>query len=212
MNPQWFERVKNNILPLSLEKSDVKKALKEWLYQGNMYDVEIAEEICELCDHPNIRYQFEIINILNGNTLLIGSECINRFSIGVQDSNGNLLSADAAKRKVSKDRFKLITDAKVRSVINSLVSLSMIDTEFKIDSFIKYFKENGAFSPNQLFTLIWRLEKFNIQHNKTHFKLSIKKKTNQDQLLKMQNSRLNKIWICLTEAQKDFYYRHKSNL
>lgn len=210
MNSQWIGRVKNNILPVSFEKSDVKKALKEWIYKGNMYDVETPEEICELCDHPNIRYQFEIINFLTGNVLQIGSECISRFSIGVQDSSGNLLTGNAAERKVRKDRNKLITDAKVKSVINSLVSLSIRDTEFEIDNFIEYFKKNGAFSPNQLFTLIWRLEKYSIEHNKAHFKLNIKKKKNQEQLLNMQSSKLNKIWACLTESQQNFYYRNKT--
>jgi hypothetical protein len=44
MNSNWLERVKVYIFPVSEEKNDVIKALNEWVYQGDMYDVEIAEE------------------------------------------------------------------------------------------------------------------------------------------------------------------------
>ena len=53
-----------------------------------MFDVEIADEICHLCDHSNIRYQFEIVNKQNGNLLLIGSECIKKFNIEVVNDEG----------------------------------------------------------------------------------------------------------------------------
>jgi hypothetical protein len=160
---------------------------------------------CEICDHPHIRYQFEIINTLNANSLQIGSECINRFQIGVVDPKGNKLSTEAAKKKVNKDKNKLVTEAKVKSVISSLVSLSGADSDFNIESFIKFFKENGAFTPNQLATLIWRLEKHNIQHNKAHFKVTIKKNKDKEQLLGLVEWKVQKIWGCLSSSQKEFY-------
>ncbi len=144
------------IFPVSNEKHDVRRTLNEWEYQGNMYDIEIADEDCEICDHQNIRYQFEIVNIYNDNILLIGSECINRFKIGVINESGERLPFDDAKRKVNKDRNKLITEAKEKSVINSLIKLSVVDEDFKIEEFIKYYKERKAFTPNQLSLLIWR--------------------------------------------------------
>lgn len=42
----WMERVKRNVFPVSNEKYNIRKALDEWEYEGSMYDVEIAEEIC----------------------------------------------------------------------------------------------------------------------------------------------------------------------
>lgn len=205
LNSIWLERVKANIFPVSEEQINVIRALGEWVYQGNMYDVEIAEETCELCDQPHIRYQFEIINTINSNTLQIGSECINRFKIGVLDDKGVQLSAENAKKKVNKDRNKLVTEAKVKSMINSLVSLSRVDNEFDIESFIKYYKENGAFTPKQLSTLIWRLEKYNVHHIKSHFKLTIKKNKDKEQLLNLAAFKVKQIWECLSNSQKDFY-------
>lgn len=209
MNPYWLERVKVNIFPVSFEQNDVRKALNEWVYHGNMYDVEVAEETCELCDQPHIRYQFEIINIITGNVLQIGSECIKRFNIGVVDQKGNILSTDAARKKVNKDRNKLITDAKVKSVLNSLIDLARIDDDFEIESFIKYFKENGAFTPKQLTTLNWRLEKHKIVHTKSHIKMTIKKNKDKDQLLRMDEWKVRKIWDCMSASQREFYINNK---
>lgn len=204
-----MHRVRHNIFSVSVERNDLRKALDEWIYEGNMYDIEIAEEVCELCDHSNIRYQFEIINIHNKNKLLIGSECINKFKISVIDKTGNKLSNEEAKKKVNQDRNKLVTDAKIRGVINSLVQLSKVDENFEIDSFIKYFKENGAFTPKQLFTLIWRLGKYKVEFKKSNFKLSLKRSNNKQQLFEMEDWKVKTIWECLSSSQKEIYNSKK---
>jgi hypothetical protein len=206
----WIERVKKNILPVSNEKYNIRKALDEWVYEGNMYDVEIADEICELCDQPNIRYQFEIVNRLNNNALLIGSECIMRFKISVIDKSGRKLSFDEAKKKVTKDKSRLVTEAKEKSVLNTLVFLAGKDHDFNIENFIEYFKERKAFTPNQLALLIWRLEKANIDFKKSHFKLTIKRSREKEQLLRLEDWKLKRIWDCLSNSQKQFILEKKN--
>lgn len=205
----WIERVKKNVLPVSNEKYNTRIALDEWVYEGNMYDVEVADETCELCDHLNIRYQFEIVNRLNNNTLLIGSECIMRFNISVVDGFGRKLSFVDAKKKVTKDRGRLVTEAKERSVLNTLVALASEDDEFNIGSFIEYFKERKAFTPNQLALLVWRLERANIQFKKSHFKLTIRRNREKEQLLKLEDWKLKRIWDCLSNSQKQFVLDNK---
>lgn len=201
---EWIERVKINLLPVSEEKRDVKRALKEWKYLGDAYDLDFAEEVCQLCDHPGIRYQFEIVNTLNGNSLLIGSECINRFDIGVMDNDGATLQGEKAKKKVSRDRNKLISDAKLRSVINTLVELSNKDDRFDINNFIDYYKEREAFTPKQLSLLIDRLDKYQIEYNKNYFKLTIRRKREKEQLLEMDSFKILKLWPSLSSSQKKF--------
>mgnify|MGYP000047021215 CR=1 FL=1 len=202
---EWTERVKKNILPVSEENTDVRKALDEWIYEGFMYDIETPEEVCELCDHLHIRYQFEIININNQNILLIGSECISRFKISVVGPRGEKLSYDDAKKKVSKDRNKLVTEAKIKNLINSLVKLASVDADFDIENFIKYFKEYGAFTPKQLATLIWRLEKYKIEFKKSHFKMSLKRNKDKQQLFDMEDWKIKTLWDCFSNSQKEIY-------
>lgn len=206
----WIERVKENVLPVSNEKYNIRKALDEWVYEGIMYDVEVADETCELCDHPNIRYQFEIVNRLNNNSLLIGSECIMRFNISVIDKSGKKLSFEDAKKKVTKDRGRLVTEAKEKSVLNTLIALAAIDDEFNIENFIEYFKERKAFTPSQLALLVWRLERANIEFKKSHFKLTIRRDREKEQLLKLEDWKLNRIWDCLSNSQKQFVIQNKN--
>jgi len=200
----WATRAAENLLPLSKENDNLKVALKEWLYTGEMHDLEEAEEFCELCNHPNIRYQFLIENSYSLNALWIGSECINKFQILAIDQSGQVLNESQTKEKVAKDRRKLITDAKEKSMINSLIALSVADDEFKIESFIEYYKKRGSFTPKQLSTLIWRLDKHDIEYKKYHFKTTIKRKKEKEQLENFAEWQINKIWKCLSSSQKEY--------
>ncbi|KND47718.1 MAG: hypothetical protein AB201_02155 [Parcubacteria bacterium C7867-006] len=205
MNTIWLDKVSENIFPLSLEQKDIKKALTEWIYEGNFYDLETPSELCQLCNHPDIRYQFEIRNKNTSSTLLIGSECVTRFGgIVVVDGQGNTVEIKEAKKRVAKDKNKLIRDAETKSVINTLVTLGSYDHEFDISNFLKYYQERMAFTPNQLSTILWRIEKHKVYFNKSHFKLTIKREREKQQLLNMEDWKLKKLFPCLSSSQKKF--------
>ncbi len=157
VNVNWLSRVKDSIFPLSKEKRVIRIALKEWSYNGETYDLEEPTEDCQLCYHPNIRYQFAIVNRYTNESLLIGSECITEFDIRAVDERGNLLNHEQTGKKVKTDRNKLITESQRKRVIASIVALASQDREFKIDSFIDYYQERKAFTPNQLSLIVWRL-------------------------------------------------------
>ncbi len=206
----WINNVPQNILPLSVEQNTLKQAMEEWEYHGDMYDQGAPNETCQLCDHPDIRFQFEIINKHNSNNLLVGSECINKFDgIAVLDAEGNLLSKSQGRQKVNKDRRKLITDAQVKSMFNSLIDLSRQDDDFNIQSFIHYYQAEGYFTPKQLSTLFWRLKKYKISHNKPYFKTSIRKTKNKEALLSLRDFQLREIWQALSSSQKEFVHTYK---
>lgn len=131
----WAQKSAANLLPLSIEQSRLAIALKEWLYTGDMYDLEEPVETCELCEHPDIRYQFKIINRHNGNEMLVGSECINKFGISATDELGNVLNREESRRRVNRDRRHLVNEARKRRMINALVALCAVEEEFAINSF-----------------------------------------------------------------------------
>jgi hypothetical protein len=112
----WMQGVVQNLLPLSEEDADVKAALAEWQYTGYTHDLEEAYEDCRLCGYSPIRYQFEIENHHNANTLLVGSECITRFQITGLDEYGDPLDVEETRKKVTRDRQKLIA-AKLLAVL-----------------------------------------------------------------------------------------------
>ena len=206
----WAANAAKNIFPLSNEKANLGKALPEWEYRGVTYDLETPQEICQLCDHEDLRYQFEINNKENGNSLLIGSECITKFSsITVLDEKGNALSITEAKQKVAKDRRKLITDAQTKSLLNSLVELAKKEEQFDISSFEADYKRRKAFTPKQLATLFWRFEKHQVPFNKSYFKIHIRRQKDKDALLALQDFQLEKMWPCLSPSQKKYVRKNR---
>ena len=206
----WASRAAANLLPLSRERRDLAQALKEWRYAGNYHDLETPSADCELCDHPDIRYQFEIQNLLNDEALLIGSECINRFGIAATDEEGRTLDAVGTRRKVGQDRRKLVEDARHRRVVSALVALTHRDQDFDIRSFVDYLQTRGAFTPKQLSIVLWRLSKFRIAYNPKDFKLTIKRNREKTQLRNLKDWELERIRPCLSESQRVFLDRPAS--
>ncbi len=201
----WLDNAAKNLLPLSREHDNFAVALGEWHYTGNFHDLEVAIEECGLCEHPEIRYQFEIANRHTGNTLLVGSECIHKFEIGAIDEAGVLLDAGDSRRKVEKDRRALIAEARRRRVINTLVRLAGLDQDFKITSFIDYFQERDAFTPNQLATLLWQLDKHRVQYNPSDFSMTIRRGREKEQLLEMPEFKLKSLWRCMSASQRRYF-------
>jgi hypothetical protein len=201
----WLSSAITNLLPLSYEKIHLQQALKEWEYRGDMFDLESPQETCKLCGHQDIRYQFEIVNKHNTNTLLVGSECIKKFEdIAVLDADGNVMALDAAKQKIDSDRRKLITDAQTKSLLNSLIALSRKEEQFDISSFEEGYKVRGAFTPKQLATLIWRFEKYKVPFNKLYFNIYIRRQKDKDALLALADFQIQKMFPCLSDSQKTF--------
>lgn len=212
MEQQWLDRVKKSVFPLSVEKQDIRKALQEWFYTGDCYDLEFGRDDCELCGHLEIRYQFQIKNRHTQNGLLIGSECITRFDIPAMDANGATLSSKQTAQIVAKDRRKLISGAKERRMMLTLIELKKRERDFDIEDFISYYQERGAFTPKQVSTLFWRLDKNGIQYNASDFKLTIRRDREKNQLLMLKDFQRHKILPCLSASQRKFLDDNKSTL
>lgn len=200
----WASRAADNLMPLSREQEYLSTALREWRYTGKCYHLEEPVETCQLCDHPDIRYQFDIGNLFTGESLLVGSECINRFGIAATDEEGRTLDAAESRHRVGRDRRKLIDDARKRRVINALVVLSNADDEFRISDFIEYLQDRGAFTPKQLILLLWRFDKYRIPHDVKDFKITIRRNREKAQLREMQKWQIDRIWPCLSASQREF--------
>src|SRR5690625_260874 len=74
----WLAIAKKNLIEKSEEKNDFLQAVKEFVYI-DLIDNQEAQSSCELCNQPNIRYEYLVRNKNNGNELLVGSECIKKF-------------------------------------------------------------------------------------------------------------------------------------
>ncbi len=203
MASHFSKRVAENILPLS-DAKELREAFKEWLYTGNLQDNENVDESCKLCGHPAIRYEFQIWNKVTGATLWAGSECIKKFAIAVRLADGTVLTGARAAETVDADRTKLEEVARQRGVANALSALRNRDVDCRemLTGIAKHYEKNGAMTPKQLSSVLWRLEVMQIPFRHSDFKLKIRKDKEKDQLLTMEQWKLAAMWPCLSSAQR----------
>lgn len=215
-NKPWVKRVAENLLPLSEEKEHLIKAMREWIYEGVMKDAKGNEEDggfsddsenmpdCELCDHPEIRYQFQIINQFNQNELWVGSSCITKFSdeIGIIDENGDIKTGDEVKKKVDHDRNEMIKEAKRKNVIFTLNLMRPYAQNDFIDGLISHFEQKGNFTPKQLLTILLIIRGHDIKFKPHNFKMGMRRNREKEQLEEMTDDELRHLWRSLSANQK----------
>lgn len=145
MGNDWMKRARKNLLEMSVEEDDFQKARKEWLYVG-LEDNENCDAKCELCDHEQIRYEYIIKNKLNNNTIIVGSDCIGKFTNDFKDfydTNGKLVNKKRLKDD-QKNYFKKI-------LYESLdFSLSKKPNKFFQSITDSHIKKDGKLTPDQL--------------------------------------------------------------
>jgi hypothetical protein len=205
----WPKRVANNILPLSNEQSNIAKAFTEWSYNGKTRDLGEPIADCQLCDHPNIRYQFTIENSDTENKLEVGSACITKFDIrAVNSLGGGRLSSEATKRIVSRDLSKMVNDAKKSGVIWALSELALAVTTRELDSFNEQLQKRGAFTPLQLVFLIELLITHKIPYQPSDFKMIIRRNVEKMELKQMNHRTVMPVWDCMSSTQRRFWHRN----
>ena len=104
------------------KKKKFPKARGEWLYKG-LEDNQYCEAECELCNHEEIRYEYTIVNSLNKNLMVVGSECIKKFTDDFKtdfyDTNGNLVN----EKRLTKDKNeyfkKVLNESLDKRLVNS---------------------------------------------------------------------------------------------
>lgn len=187
---------------LKLSNSDIlKKAIKEWEYEGNIEDDESCKSTCELCGKYGLRYNFEIVNNITMKNLWVGSECINKFNIEAIENGERLNSSDTAQ-KLKKDKRKFLNDKNKKYILNLLIKISVRDTEFKSDSFFKFYEKHNAFTPKQASMIVYLCKKYEIECNKNLIKISIRKEKYKKDLLEMDTFKLKQIEQCLSISQR----------
>jgi hypothetical protein len=74
----WSERAAENMIRLS-QSISLGAAMREWGTTGGYEDTHSIAEVCELCEHDGLRYQYEIENRFTHSVLWVGSTCITKF-------------------------------------------------------------------------------------------------------------------------------------
>ena len=190
------QRVADNILPLSVA-GKLPDAFKEWLFTERTEDHGQPTEDCELCNHEQLRYQFEIENRNNSNKLWVGSSCILKFNVAVFDE-GKLLNKAGAEKKLKA----LMNQMRLDSCIKALKKLAASENNDILNNALNYYLKNKYLTPKFAFVVFWRLTANNIDHHPSFFKVSLKKDSFKYDLKDMPIDRVHLIWPALSSSQK----------
>ena len=197
----WAERASASLLPLSDAKT-LAAALKEWMYTGRFFDLEAADGTCELCGQQDLRYHFEIENERTAASLLVGSECIKRFEIAGIDEQGQRLDAQGTGRMVDRHRRGLVEDARKQRVMTALLKLERKAPDFDAQNFIDFVDDKGAFTPNQVAMIFWRLGSAGVEHRPADWKVRLRRDSDLGQLRTMKPAAFKRVMAALTAAQR----------
>lgn len=196
MAKPYPQRVRDNILPLSVGET-LPEAFEEWSFTERTIDNGTPIKICQLCDHEQLRYQFEIKNTLTNHTLLVGSQCILKFNLSVFE-DGRRLSPVDSKKKLDRLTQKMRLD----SCIKSLRDLANAEDSEILISALDFYVKNKYLTPKYAFVVLWRLRYNNVDHSPTFFKINIKKEKYKNDLRGMPVSRVHIIWPALASSQR----------
>ncbi len=197
----WAERASASLLPLS-RASTLGAALKEWTYTGRFFDLEAADGTCELCGQQELRYHFEIENDGTSASLLVGSECIKRFEIAGIDEQGRRLDARDMGKLVDRHRRGLVEDARKQRVMTALLKLGRKAPDFDAQNFIAFVDDKGAFTPNQVAMIFWRLGSAGVEYRPADWKVRLRRDSDIGQLRTMKPAAFKRVMAALTAAQR----------
>jgi hypothetical protein len=83
-----------------------------------------------------------------------------------------------------------------------LQALAIEEKNDILSNALRYFKTHKYLSPKQAFVVFWRLNKHQIEHNPSFFKIDLKHDRFKAQLKDMDTSRVRILWPALTSAQR----------
>lgn len=203
MTEIYWERVKKTLFRYSNEEKDINQARREWRYFGDVEDNRVSRKeqeaadrgaypSCELCNHPEIRFSFIIRNIENDHELKVGSECITKF-IEV-DANGEVIRDPIKKREILKKGVrKLIRDNKTKEVIKNILAIQRKDQTFDAKSFLDRLDTRNGFTIKQIKLLFFLFKKYNISYWVSNYKVNLRRKREQQQLMELKEWQFNKL-------------------
>jgi len=190
------QRVSRNILPLSVAGT-LPEAFEEWSFTEETVDHEQPIENCELCEQEQLRYHFEIRNSITKNTLWVGSQCILQFGVSVFE-DGRKLPPNLAKKKLGR----LVQKMRMESCIKALERLDAKENNDILRKALEHYRRNKSLTPKFAFVVFWRLQRNNIDHSSSFFKISLRRDRHKTDLKEMPLSRVHLLWPAMSPSQR----------
>lgn len=204
----WLQAAQSNLLRLSQEEKDFQIALREWKHTGLVIDHGAPIEVCQLCEHEQLRYHFEIRNHHTAKTLMVGSSCIKKFDIPVYDDDGNELCGKAKDDRL-KDEVREKHEEMMLEPLRELWKVAKQERDV-IRGYVGEFESRGGFSPAHLLFLFQQMNEQGILFQPQLFKVLLRSWEDKRQLLQMSEDERACIWSSLSVQQQQRFSREKA--
>ncbi len=198
----WAQTVTRNLLPLSVADT-FEAAMQEWAATGDCEIREEADGTCELCEHEDIRYEFEITNDLNGNRMeAVGSKCITKF-IRLFDGEVEILG-ESNKDAYLARRARQALDAMRRDKAwGVLLAISRKNTDFPAAHLFESWEKGHTIK--QLWWILSAGKHASIQVDIGLFNAAFRRERYRDQVRETPPWKYAKIRPALSSAQRAKY-------
>ncbi len=188
----WSEISEKNLFPFSKEQSDFETALQEWEHTSVVIDHLFPVETCQLCEHANLRYHFEIVNRETKATLQVGSSCIEKFGIRVYDKTGKELHGKERKKQLGLE----INTKKENLVFASLLELwkRRDKNRERVTVYTREYQDYGKFSPKNLLYLFQQMNAQGVDYVPHIHKVTLRSKKDREYLYRISEADRELIW------------------
>lgn len=205
----YLKRLTHHALPqFSDEKTDIRRALDEWFWNGSSSDLIYGLGKCELCGQGKLRFEFELENALNENKIMVGSECIRRFSLPAV-IDGVIHTAEQTSDRIKVAMKDMAWEYRKSVVWKSLKQLKRKVKDFPVFDFKDTFEKRGFFSPSETLALLKEFRKYGIAYDAESFKLNIHTRMMKDDLHNLSGDEVCEyLEPIMTPIQSEHVHKH----
>lgn len=194
----WAEKAATNMLHLSRNKN-LALAMREWSTTGGYEDSHSIDEICELCEHEGLRYQYEIENSQTGHTLWVGSTCITKF-VPLYENGREVLGEEAKANLLRKRQADYAANSREERAFALLTRLASVDSRF-VDSGWKN-KWKLGYSARQMVMLSVSCKEKSFPFSASDFRINTRKQSIVQQVKNLQPWQYRRLRAALPESRR----------
>jgi len=207
----WVKTAEFNLLQHSVNQSGYAAAKNEWRVGDQVIDnygddADFTEDSpsCELCEHEDLRWQFEIINRENNNKLLVGSTCIKQFDIAIVNADKTLILGEDRDKVLQKRIDEQKKENNYNELLEKLRILWKKDLKNrkKIEEIAKRWKVEKKFDPRDGYFIRFRLNLHGMPLDRCRMEISLRSTENKMQVVQMTKDEISILEEVLTSAQK----------
>ncbi|NOS98771.1 MAG: hypothetical protein HOP25_09920 [Methylotenera sp.] len=203
----WAEKATANILHLS-KANNLAEALREWITTGGYEDSHNIEEICELCEHEGLRYQYEIENLTTLRTLWVGSTCITKF-IPLYENGREVIGEEAKANLLRRRQTEYENNSREERAFELLHKLTQKHSDkFAQSSWRSNWKL--GYSAKQLLMISVYCKQNGFTFNSADFRINTRRERVVDQVRDLEYWQYRRLRAALPKSRRadfDAYFR-----